>query len=373
MIDVRPVNNRRMLGQFIDFPYAKYRAHPHWTPQLRLSEWQQFDRTRNPFFATADMQLFVAVDGNRVSGRIAAIDDRRHNEVHCDNVGMFGFFEADSPAAAAALLGAAEQWARSRGRAALRGPVNPSLNYSAGVQVDAFDTDPFVMMPCNPPEYAQYIEGAGYAKVMDLYAWRFDLRQPLPDRFTRLVAQSEQYGQFVVRSADFSDFPREMEKLRQVYSRAWEANWGFVPPTHEEFQHIAADLKQVAMPDGVLLAESGGSVIGCAIGLPDINQVLKGTGGRLFPMGLARFLLRKRLVSRVRLLLFGVLPEFRETEVLVLLFHRIHAFAMAMGYTSAELSWTLESNVAVNHTLERGGAARYKTHRLYQRPLDGAL
>ena len=122
----------------------------------------------------------------------------------------------------------------------------------------------------------------------------------------------------------------------------------------------------------VLLAESEGSVIGCAIGLPDINQVLKGTGGRLFPLGLARFLMRKRLVSRVRLLLFGVLPEFRDSEVLVLLFHRIHAFAIKMGYTSAELSWTLESNEAVNRTLARGGATRYKTHRLYQRPLDGA-
>lgn len=369
MIAVRPVNHRRMLGQFIEFPYTKYRTHPHWTPQLRLSEWQQFDPKRNPFFATADMQLFLAVSGQRVSGRIAAIDDRRHNEVHRDNVGMFGFFEADSPAAAAALLAAAEQWARARGRAALRGPLSPSLNYSGGLQVDAFDTDPFVMMPCNPPEYAQYVEGAGYAKVMDLYAWRFDLRQPLPERFTRLVAQSEQRGEFVVRPVDYSDFPREMEKLRQVYSRAWEGNWGFVPPTPEEFQHIAADLKQVAIPDGLLLAESGGRVIGCAIGLPDLNQVLKGTGGRLFPLGLARFLLRKRLVSRVRLLLFGVAPEFRDSELFVLLFHRIHAWAATMGYTSAELSWTVESNVTVNRSLEKGGAARYKTHRVYQRSL----
>jgi len=369
MIEARPVNNRRLLGQFIDFPYRKYKAHPHWTPQLRLSEWHQFNPTRNPFFATADMQLFLAVDGKGVAGRIAAIDDRRHNEVHHDNVGMFGFFEADSPEAAAVLLDAAEQWARAHGRAALRGPLNPSLNYSCGLQVDAFDTDPFVMMPCNPPDYAQYLERAGYAKVMDLYAWLFDLRQPLPDRFTRLVAQSQEHGSFAVRPVDFSDFPREMETLRQVYSRAWEANWGFVPPTHEEFQHIAADLKQVAIPGGVLFAESAGSVIGCAVGLPDINQVLKGTGGRLFPLGLPRFLLRKRLVSRVRLLLFGVLPEFRDTEVLVLLFHRIHAWAVSTGYTSAELSWTLESNGVVNRSLQLGGAARYKTYRLYQRSL----
>ena len=367
MIEVRPVDGRRPLRQFIGFPYTKHRLHPHWTPQLRLSERQQFDSARNPYFRNADVELFIALDGRRVAGRIAAIDDRRHNEVHHDNIGMFGFFEADSAEAASALLAATERWAAARGRTAVRGPLNPSLNYSGGLQIDAFDTDPFVMMPCNPPEYAGYLEGAGYAKVMDLYAWLFDLRNPMPERIGSLVRQSQQRGRFEVRPADFSDFPREMEKLRAVYSRAWEANWGFVPPTPEEFQHMAADLKQIAIPDGVLLAYSNGTVVGCAVGVPDINQAMKGTGGRLFPLGLWRFLRRNRIMTRARLLLFGVTPEFRDTEVLLLLLHGIHAFATGAGYTSAELSWTLESNAAVNRSLEQGGATRYKTYRLYQK------
>ncbi len=369
MIEVRPVNDRASLRRFIEVPYAKYRGHPHWTPQLRIGEWQQFNRARNPYYHTADLQPFLALDGRHVVGRIAAVDDRRHNEVHRDNVAMFGFFEADSPQAAAVLLGEAERWAAARGRTALRGPVNPSLNYSGGLQVDAFDTDPFVMMPCNPPEYESYLEGAGYAKVMDLYAWLFDLRQPLPERLGRLVAQSEHRGRFTVRPVDFRDFPREMELLREVYARAWDANWGFVAPTPEEFQHIAADLKQVAVPDGVLLAETNGVTVGCAIGLPDVNEVLKGTDGRLFPRGLIRFLNRRRIITRARLLLFGVIPEYRDTEVLVLLLHRIHAFAVGAGYKTAELSWTLESNVNVNRSLAQGGATRYKTYRLFQRAL----
>jgi hypothetical protein len=127
-------------------------------------------------------------------------------------------------------------------------------------------------------------------------------------------------------------------------------------------------LKQVAIPDGVLLAESGGSVIGCAIGLPDINQVLKGTGGRLFPLGLARFLLRKRLVSRVRLLLFGVVPEFRATEVCAAVPpHPRLGYDDGLHQRGAVLDARIQR--VVNRSLERGGAARYKTHRLYQRPL----
>ena len=369
MIEVRPVHNRRLLRQFIEYPYARYRRHPHWTPPLRLGERPQFDPARNPFYATASLALFVALDGRGVVGRIAAIDDRRHNEIHHDNLAMFGFFEAETREAASALLRQVERWAVARGRTAVRGPLNPSLNYSGGLQIDAFDTDPFVMMPCNPPEYAGFVEGAGYSKVMDLYAWLFDLRQPLPEWLERLVSHSLKRGRFAVRPVDFSDFPREMEKLRAVYARAWEANWGFVAPAPGEFQHLAADLKQVANPDAVLLAEADGVAVGCAIGLPDMNQVLKGTDGRLFPLGLVRFLNRRRIITRARLLLFGVTPEYRDTEVLVLLLHRIHTFATRMGYTTAELSWTLESNLAVNRSLEHGGATRYKTYRLYQKAL----
>lgn len=369
MIEVRPVDDRPQLGRFIGFPYALYRGHPHWVPPLRLSEWEQFDPSRNPFWSTADRQLFLALEGGRVVGRIAAIDDHRHNEVRGENLAAFGFLEAVTGEAASALLACVERWARERGRTAVRGPLNPSLNHSGGLQVDGFDTDPCLMMPCNPPEYASYIEAAGYAKVQDLYAWLADLRQPLPLRIQRLAEQSARRGRIVVRPMDFRIFTSEMEKVRAVYSSAWQRNWGFVAPTPEEFRHIATDLKRIAAPDGVLLAEAGGVPVGCAVCLPDINQVLKGTAGRLFPLGLARFLARRWIISRMRLLLCGVTSQYRNTDVLVLLVHRIHQFASRAGYRSAELSWTLEHNVAVNRILEQGLARRYKTYRLYQKML----
>ena len=122
-------------------------------------------------------------------GRVLAIDDRLHNDLHGDNAAAFGFFEAKDSATAGALLQHVEAWARKRGRALLRGPLNPSLNESAGLLVDGFDTDPMLMMPHNPPEYADYLETAGYRKVKDLYAWLYDLGRAIEPAIVMLAAR----------------------------------------------------------------------------------------------------------------------------------------------------------------------------------------
>src|SRR5580765_7680590 len=128
LTDVRPVSGRREFRRFIDYAYDRNAGDPHWVPPLRIAEHERLTPAKNPFFAHADVELFLAWRGNRIAGRIAAIDDRLHNERHGDNIAMFGFFEADDGAATQALMEAAEGWAKDRGRAALRGPINPSLN-----------------------------------------------------------------------------------------------------------------------------------------------------------------------------------------------------------------------------------------------------
>src|SRR5581483_1033516 len=213
MVDVRPVSSAREFKQFIDYAYARNRHDPHWIPPLRLSEKERLQPKKNPFFAHADYRLFLAWRDGRIAGRIAAFDDRLHNEAHDDNLASFGFFEADDDAAARPLFAAAEAWGRERGRARMRGPLNPSLNESAGLLVDGFDTDPVLMMPHNPPEYARFIEGAGYRKVKDLYAWIYDMDRGVQPVIERLANRGrERYG-IHVRQFSLKEFGREVELL----------------------------------------------------------------------------------------------------------------------------------------------------------------
>jgi hypothetical protein len=370
MIDVLPVGNRRDLGRFIDYAYARNRRDQHWIPPLRIAERERLSPRKNPFFAHAEHELLLAMRDGRVVGRIAAIDDRLHNEAHGDNLAAFGFFEAEDPAVARALLQRVESWALGRGRAHVRGPLNPSLNESAGLLIDGFDTDPMLMMPHNPPEYADYIEAAGYRKVKDLYAWLYDLRRDIDPAFAKLARRMQERHRVVVRPIELGEFEREIESLRALYCGAWARNWGFVAPTADEFRRLATELRQIFDARCAICAEVDGRTVACAIAIPDINQALKGTDGRLFPLGIIRLLRRKTIIDQVRLLLLGVLAEYRSIGLYPLLISELRRQLVPdTPYRRAEFSWVLEDNRDINQPVERLGARRYKTYRIYQKAL----
>jgi len=369
VIDVRRVQSRRDVSRFVDYAYERNAGDPHWVPPLRMAEHERLMPSKNPFFAHADVQLFLAWHGNRLAGRIAAIDDRLHNDTHGDNLAMFGFFEAEDADAALALMERAEAWAQSRGRTRMRGPINPSLNESAGLLVDGFDSDPMLMMPHNPREYAAFLESAGYRKIKDLFAWLYDLQGDPPPVIAKLAQRLHQRERIVVRPLKLSEFTREVERLRAIYCDAWEQNWGFVAPTEAEFRRLATELKPIFDPRCAVCAEVDGRPVACAVAVPDINQALKGTSGRLLPLGLIRLLLRKRYITQIRLLLLGVEAGYRALGLYPLLLFEFHRQLKGTAYRRAEFSWVLEDNRDINQPAEMAGARRYKTYRIYEKAL----
>jgi len=369
VIDVSPAVGRRDIGRFLDYAYVRNSGDPHWIPPLRFAERERLSPKHNPFFAHADVELFLARRDGRIVGRVAAIDDRLHNQTHSDDVAMFGFFEAEDRPVAEALLAMVEAWARRRGRAHVRGPINLSLNESAGLLIEGFDSDPMVMMPHNPPAYGEYIEAAGYRKIKDLFAWLYSIDTQVPKVVAGLAARMRDRQGVVVRPLQLAEFEREVERLREIYCGAWERNWGFVAPTPAEFRRIAHEMKPIFDPRCAVCAEVQGRPVACAVAIPDINQVLKGTNGRLFPLGLVRLLGRKRIIDQARLLLFGVLAEYRSFGLYPLLLFELHRQMKDTRYRRVEFSWVLEDNRDINQPAEMAGARRYKTYRIYQKPL----
>jgi len=369
LIAIRRVGGRREFRRFIDYAYERNAGDLHWIPPLRIGEHERLTPRKNPFFEHAEVELLLAWRGDRVCGRIAAIDDALHRQAHGDNAAMFGFFEADDADASLALFEAVDAWARARGRARVRGPINPSLNESAGLLIDGFDTDSMLLMPHNPPEYAGYIEAAGYRKVKDLFAWLSEIDRPLPPVIVKLAARMGQKHGIVVRPFDLGEFSREVERLRVIYAAAWEKNWGFVPPTVAEFKRLATELKPIFDTRCAVCAEVDGQPVACAVAIPDINQALKGTSGRLLSLAIPRLLLRKRYIDQIRLLLLGVDARYRALGIYPLLLVALHKQLAGGPYKRAEFSWVLEDNRDINQTAELAGARLYKKYRIYEKAL----
>jgi hypothetical protein len=227
-----------------------------------------------------------------------------------------------------------------------------------------------LLMPHNPPEYADHLEAAGYRKVKDLYAWLYNLDRDVDPVIAKLAARTEHRHRLIVRPVELGEFEREVERLRELYCGAWARNWGFVPPTVDEFRRVASELRQIFDARCAVFAEVGGRTIACAIAVPDINQALKGTDGRLFPLGLIRLLRRKTIIDQVRLLLLGILPEYRALGLYPVLICALRRQLVPdTPYRRAEFSWVLEDNRDINQPVERLGARRYKTYRIYQKAL----
>jgi hypothetical protein len=374
-VRVAAVASRRDLRGFIELPWRLYHGDPYWVPPLR-SQVRSLLSRRHPFYAdgAADRELFLAYRGKRVVGRIAAIENRAHNAFHSDRWGFFGFFECeDDPAAAAALVDAAAVWLADRGLEAVLGPVSPSTNYECGLLIQGFDSPPTVMMPYNPRRYGDLLEGAGLTKAKDLYAFQSPVHPRSLARLERLAERSrDREPAMQTRAVELRHFAAELESIREIYNRAWERNWGFVPASEAEFEWLAREIRPLVDAPLLRLAFIGDDPAGFLLALPDVNPALAVLNGSMLnPYRLLRATLLGRRRVGLRLLTLGVKEQYRMRGIEGVLFFEGLQASLDRGYRWCEYSWILEDNELAKRTVRLMDAELSKVYRIYSRPIGG--
>lgn len=376
-IEIIRVGSRAERNAFIRFPWRIYANDSAWVPPLLLERKKFLNRQKHPFYEHGDAALFLARSGGEIVGRIMASDDPKYNALHQSNVGCFGMFESsDDQEVANALFDAAAAWIRQSGRNEMMGPIDYSTNYLCGLLVDGFQFPPTLLTSHNPPYYPALIEGWGFEKAMDLYAWGLVDPTQAATRLRRLASGLKtKRSDVTIRPASLADLPEEARRIREIYNQAWRNNWGFVPFTEKEFEFMTEDLKPILVPDFVWLAEMQGNPVGFILCLPDINEALGKINGRLttfgWPIGLAKLLYYKSRIKRVRLVALGVLPKYRRNGIAEMLVLRTIEEAMIKRGFVGEASLILENNLLMNRFLAAIGLIKEKTYRIYRRGLNG--
>ncbi|MEP0549012.1 MAG: hypothetical protein ABJF88_18910 [Rhodothermales bacterium] len=372
---VRPVSSNSDKRRFIDFPYRHYAENRHWIAPLRMDQAKVLDPKKNPFFEHGEIQLFLAEDaGGEVVGRIAAIVNGMHLKKYADNNAFFGFFESvDDYAVAEALLDAATGWLRERGYTGVRGPVNPSMNDTAGLLVEGFDREPSILMPYNPPYYVDFLQRYGFERAMTMWAYYVHEAYVNKDKLRRgaEIVMRRNPG-LSLRTLDVDRFWEDADAILRIYNEAWSQNWGHVPMTEHEFKHLAKDLKQVIEPELVYILEMEGEPVAFAISIPNLNQALRHVpSGRLFPLGLPKLLAYAKLgaVYEIRLPLMGVLPEYHGRGFDAILVDATIQNGLEAGYDACEMSWVLDVNMPLVNSLDKLGAVRDKEYAMMEKAL----
>lgn len=371
---IRPIETIADIKKFIACQKDFYPNDPNFVPPLMMDRLKLLDKTKNPFYKHASMQLYLAERNGKIVGRIAAITNDNHNIAHKDKIGFFGFFECEhNQQTANALFDSAKSWLKEKGMDDMRGPVNPSMNDECGLLVDGYDSHPVILMTYNPRYYQSLYEGYGLLKVKDLHAYILDQNNFVSDKMKRMVDLIRKRSEVTIREVNFKNkqaFARDVRTLKDIYNSAWQPNWGFVKMTDEEFDFLAADLKQIADPTYTLIAEVKGKVAGFALALPDINQCLVHNKSGSLLGALWHLFTKKSSINLLRIIVLGVLPEFQKHGVDAVLYQEIGARGLPKGIQYGEASWILEDNEPMKKALTTTmHGTIYKTYRMYQIPI----
>ncbi|UIR56386.1 hypothetical protein LZQ00_00825 [Sphingobacterium sp. SRCM116780] len=374
MIQVIPVETKEQKRLFIDFPHSLYAENSCYVPELYLAQLDLLTPGKHPFYKHSSTQLFLAYKDQKLVGRIAAIWNVNHNAFNEVQEGQWGFFDTiNDQEVANALFQAARDWVKAKGGNNIVGPINLTTNDTCGLLVEGFDSPPVAMMPYNFAYYPDLVTNAGFQQKVDLRAYLV-MENKANKRSVLLLEKLEERlnrSGITIRQINLKDFKNETEKIREIYNKAWDKNLGFVPMTEDEFNYAAKDMKMIVDAKYALLAEKNGQVVGFALGVPDINQILiKIKRGRLFPTGIFKLLFGLKKVNLIRVLMLGVLDEYRKQGIEACLYGRIIKNS-GDGFTvkGAECSWMLEHNYMMNHAIEQINGELYKRYRLYEQAL----
>ncbi len=378
-VHVVEVTTEQHLQNFIDLPWEIYKGCKQWVPVLDNQARDLLDTRKNPFFKHAELKLFLAYRNGKAVGRVAGIIDHAANTYRKERAASFGFFECiDDALIARSLLDQVSRWAVLKGTNILRGPYNPSPNHECGLLIEGFNLSPTLMLPYNHEYYVALLEGCGFRKIRDMYAYTYDSQKTaFPENLhTHAERLKRKHPEITFRDLNMKKFDDELKSILEIYNDSMDVQWDFTPMTKEELDFMAHELKPFVDPTLFFIIEVAGKPAGFAFAFPDINQALqKLSSGRSSPRSLIQLWWnlkgpgRAKTITRCRFIALGVKKEFRHLALGPLFYVEFLNRCAAAGYAEGEASWVLEDNHAINRAHRRMGGKITKQYRIVEKEL----
>lgn len=370
-MQIHPVTTKKDLADFINLPYILYQNDPVWVPPLRDEQRGQFDPKRNPLLDHCEWQLFLLEDKGKFIGRIAAFVDLLAIDFWKERIGLFGYFEClPEPEAGRVLLDTARTWLLAKACTSMRGPWS-FVSQEWGSVVEGFTPSPVVMGPYNPPYYNDYYAAFGLEKIKDLLCWYASAAEgyTVPERILRLTEAVQKRYNVRIRQLNMKRYDEEVKVIIELANSTIIDNWGYSPVTEAEVRAMAHDLKPALQPEGVLFAEDAdGRPIGFAITLPDVNTLLKGLNGHLFPFGFFKLMTGIPRLRRYRMFALGVVPEYQGKAVDSLIYRAMYETLSAPDVWM-EINYVLEDNWPMINAIKKLNCVPLRRYRVFEMKL----
>ncbi|HEY8209644.1 MAG TPA: GNAT family N-acetyltransferase [Myxococcaceae bacterium] len=347
-VTIEEVRTRAQRRAFLELPFSLHRGDPIWSPPL-LDDLSRSLSDKNPLWrdGRGERQLLLATDGGRPVGRVLAHVHHASNTAHGERAGFFGLLDCpDDLEVARALLDAAAERHRARGLTELRGPYELNIRECMGAVVQGFDEPASFSQNWNPPHIPGLLEGCGLKPVMKLATFRTDDISRI-DPEAMLEAKHRAWlkdPRVVVRGFEKSRFEQDVRAAVALLNESFVQNYGFVPMDPAEVDFMAGPMKRVVRPELTVFIELDGAPVGVGMFLPDFNALFRRMGGRLFPLGWAKFLAGSRSLDAALAQFIATSPAQQGQGLMRIVMAELIRRLQREGFRTLDSTWISESN-----------------------------
>ena len=367
-LEIVPVSGRKMLKQFIRFPLDLYKGCENWVPAFEDDEFKALGPD-NPALAFCERELYLALQGGKIVGRVAAIINKKANEKWKENTVRFGWIDfIEDFEVAKALIDTVAEWGRARGAVKIKGPLGFTDMDREGLLVDGFEKEsPFTVI-YNYPYYPEYLERMGFTKDVDWTQRVIDLPDQLPAMMQYADLVEKRYGVHIYRPPHFKQMVRRGREMFDVLNTAFAGLYEYSKLTDEQIDGYVKQYAPVLNKDLVaFVVNDEDKLVGFTVTAPHLSAAVRKAKGRILPFGWIHLLpaIFSKKTETVEALLIGVLPEYQAKGAALLMFKYLHENFLRLGIKHMLLNPQLEDNHKVQTLFGEYDPKPYQRRRSY--------
>ena len=378
-IQIKRVETKKDLKQFIEFHYDLYKGNPYDVPNLYSDEVNTLSKDKNAAFDFCEAEYFLALKEGKIVGRVAAIINHKANEKWKKKDVRFGWIDfIDDIEVSRALFKAVEEYGRKKGMDDIVGPLGFTDMDPEGMLTWGFDKLGTMATIYNYEYYPQHMEKlGGWKKDNDYVEYYLVVPEKSPEKYTKIAEMVEKRYNLHVRKLTKKDIFQGGygKKLFDLINITYSDLYGFSELTDRQIDQYVKMYFPLADLNLVTVIEDGNKnnqLAGLGITIPSLSRALqKCRRGRLFPFGWWHLLraIKFHKTDGVDLLLMGFLPEYRSKGANALLFADLIPRYVNYGFKWGETQVEMESNEGVQSQWGPLDPINHKKRRCYRRSL----
>lgn len=352
MITIIEANNKKLLKDYVTFPFELYKDNKYWVPPLISDELATFNKKENPAFESAEAYFYLAYKNNKIVGRIAAI-------INWDEVNQlgkkkvrFGWFDViDDIEVTKALLEKVHELGKKNKMDHMEGPMGFSNLDKVGCLTEGFDQLSASICWYNYPYYKSHFEQLGFdvekKYVENEFSFKNVEHQPIKKAADLIKAR------YKLKSINFKSTKEiipYVDSMFELFNNSYSKLQSFVAINKTQIEYFKKKYIPFINPEYIKFVEDNqGNIIAFAIVMPNYAQAQQQIKGKLFPFGFLKMLNAKKNSKEAVFYLIGISPEYQSKGVTAIIFDEYYKTFDQKGITKCIRTPELEENTAIHN------------------------